>query len=122
MDGDIVFHDVSFRYNETKEVLSHINLTIKSGTTFGILGATGSGKSTLMYLLDRLYELPTENGTITIGGVDIRHIALPWLRGHIGIGLTGTVPVFENPAGNYFGRCEKPRHGGHSPLCPFGRH
>ncbi|HIW14750.1 MAG TPA: ABC transporter ATP-binding protein/permease [Firmicutes bacterium] len=87
MDGDIVFHDVSFRYNETKEVLSHINLTIKSGTTFGILGATGSGKSTLMYLLDRLYELPTENGTITIGGVDIRHIALPWLRGHIGIVL-----------------------------------
>ena len=87
MDGDIVFHDVSFRYNETKEVLSHISLTIPAGSTFGILGATGSGKSTLMYLLDRLYELPEENGSITIGGVDIRHIALPWLRKHIGIVL-----------------------------------
>lgn len=87
MDGDIVFHNVSFRYNETKEVLQNINLTIPAGTTFGILGSTGSGKSTLMYLLDRLYELPEDSGTITIGGVDIRNISLDWLRGHIGIVL-----------------------------------
>ncbi len=87
MDGDIVFHNVSFRYNETKEVLQDINITIPAGSTFGILGSTGSGKSTLMYLLDRLYELPPENGSITIGGVDVRDISLDWLRGHIGIVL-----------------------------------
>lgn len=87
MDGDIVFRDVSFRYNETKEVLQNINITIPAGSTFGILGSTGSGKSTLMYLLDRLYELPRENGSITVGGVDVRDISLDWLRGHIGIVL-----------------------------------
>lgn len=87
MDGDIVFRNVSFRYNETKEVLQAINLTIPAGTTFGILGSTGSGKSTLMYLLDRLYELPEGSGSITIGGVDVRKISLDWLRSHIGIVL-----------------------------------
>ena len=87
MDGDIVFRDVSFRYNGNREVLQNINLTIPAGSTFGILGSTGSGKSTLFYLLDRLYELKPEDGTITIGGVDIREISLDWLRGHIGIVL-----------------------------------
>lgn len=87
MDGDIVFRNVSFRYNENREVLQDINFTIPAGSTFGILGSTGSGKSTLFYLLDRLYELEPEDGTITIGGVDIREISLDWLRGHIGIVL-----------------------------------
>ena len=87
MTGDIAFHNVSFAYNDTKEVVDHISFTIDAGTTFGILGATGSGKSTLMYLLDRLYELPEEDGSITISGVDIRNIKLDWLRSHIGIVL-----------------------------------
>jgi ATP-binding cassette subfamily B protein len=56
------------------EILKNVSFTIKKGSTLGILGGTGSGKSTLMYLLDRLYDLPKENGTITIGGVDIRKI------------------------------------------------
>ena len=73
MDGDIVFDHVSF--------------TIKAGTTFGILGATGSGKSTLMYLLDRLYELPEGQGRITVGGADIRDIKLSHLRRGIGMVL-----------------------------------
>lgn len=87
MDKDIVFDHVSFSYNNGADVLDDVSFTIKSGTTFGILGATGSGKSTLTYLLDRLYNLPAENGTITIGGVDINDIELAYLRKHIGIVL-----------------------------------
>ena len=88
MEGDIVFQNVNFGYNQSEGgVLHDVSFTIKAGTTFGVLGATGSGKSTLMYLLDRLYELPRENGSITIGGVDIRDIDLSYLRKNIGIVL-----------------------------------
>jgi len=88
MDGDIVFDHVSFGYPDSSVgVLEDVSFTIKAGTTFGILGATGSGKSTLMYLLDRLYELPEQEGKITIGGVDIRQIELAHLRKNIGIVL-----------------------------------
>ena len=86
--GDIVFDHVSFHYPQSPVgVLEDVSFTIKAGSTFGILGATGSGKSTLMYLLDRLYELPPEDGTITVGGVDIRKIKLDHLRRNIGIVL-----------------------------------
>ncbi len=86
--GDIVFDHVSFGYPDSGvDVLEDVSFTIKAGTTFGILGATGSGKSTLMYLLDRLYELPEGNGKITIGGTDIRNIRLSHLRRNIGIVL-----------------------------------
>ncbi len=85
--GDIEFKNVSFSYNENAETLENISFTVKEGTTLGILGSTGSGKSTLMYLLDRLYELPRENGSITIGGVDIRDMRLEDLRSKIGIVL-----------------------------------
>ena len=64
-----------------------MSFTVRGGTTIGILGGTGSGKSTLMYLLDRLYELPRGNGTITIDGVDIRDIPLSYLRENIGMVL-----------------------------------
>ena len=87
MNGDIVFDHVNFGYSDSSEVLKDVSFTVKAGTTFGILGATGSGKSTLMYLLDRLYELPEGCGTITVGGVDIRRIDLAHLRSHIGIVL-----------------------------------
>ena len=87
MDGDIVFDHVNFGYNEDTGVLHDVSFTIKAGSTFGILGATGSGKSTLMALLDRLYELPRENGKITIGGVDIREMDLAYLRKNTGIVL-----------------------------------
>ena len=69
------------------EILEDVSFTVKEGTTFGILGATGSGKSTLTYLLDRLYDLPEGQGTITIGGVDIRQIRRDHLRKNIGIVL-----------------------------------
>lgn len=85
---DIAFNHVSFQYeNGSAEILDDINFTIKAGTTVGILGGTGSGKSTLMYLLDRLYELPEENGSITIGGVNVRDIKLSCLRTNIGMVL-----------------------------------
>ena len=87
MDREIRFEHVSFGYEGAPEMLHDISLTIPAGSTLGILGGTGSGKSTLMYLLDRLYPLPPENGRITIGGVDIREIALEHLRGNIGLVL-----------------------------------
>ena len=87
LEGDIVFRHVNFGYHESTGVLKDVSFQIKAGTTFGILGATGSGKSTLMYLLDRLYELPEGSGEITIGGVDIRQIELAHLRKNIGIVL-----------------------------------
>ena len=88
MDRDIVFDNVSFTYdNGSAEVLHDVSLTIPAGSTLGILGGTGSGKSTLMYLLERLYELPPENGKITIGGVDIADIRKDYLRKNIGMVL-----------------------------------
>lgn len=87
MIGDICFEHVSYDYHGIKPVLKDINFTIKAGTTFGILGGTGSGKSTLMYLLDRLYELPDDCGKITIGGVNIKNFKLEWLRKNIGFVL-----------------------------------
>ncbi|WP_130837483.1 ABC transporter ATP-binding protein [Lachnoclostridium sp. Marseille-P6806] len=86
MDRDIAFDHVSFRYTpDAPEVLTDVSFTIPQGTTFGILGGTGSGKSTITCLLDRMYE-PTA-GSIRIGGVDIRDIRAEWLRGHIGLVL-----------------------------------
>ena len=82
---DIVFSHVSFAYEQGKQVLDDVSFTIPQGTTFGILGGTGSGKSTVVQLLTRLYEL--EEGTITLGGVDIRKFPLAWLRRHVGMVL-----------------------------------
>ena len=87
MDGDIRFEHVSFAYEGCPEMLHDISLTIPAGSTLGILGGTGSGKSTLMYLLDRLYPLEEGSGRITIGGRDIRRISLSHLRRNIGIVL-----------------------------------
>ena len=87
MDGDIRFEHVSFAYEGCPEMLHDIDLAIPAGSTLGILGGTGSGKSTLMYLLDRLYPLPEGSGRITVGGVDIRKIRLDHLRRNIGIVL-----------------------------------
>lgn len=86
MEGDIEFHNVSFGYGNEK-ILSDVSFKIEKGTTFGILGGTGSGKSTLMYLLNRLYDLPPENGKITVGGVDIADMKGEWVRQHVGMVL-----------------------------------
>ena len=86
MHGDIEFKNVSFSYGEAP-ILQNISFKIPQGTTFGILGSTGSGKSTLMYLLNRLYDLPAENGQITIGGVDVADMKGEWVRSNIGMVL-----------------------------------
>ena len=82
--GDIVFDHVTFGYGETP-VLQDVSFTIPQGSTFAILGGTGSGKSTLVHLLDRLYDL--QEGRITIGGVDIRSFTRESLRSQIGLVL-----------------------------------
>ena len=84
MEGDICFDHVTFGY-EGEEVLSDVSLTIPGGSTLGILGSTGSGKTTLMHLLNGLYN--PDKGEISISGVPIRNISLPWLRRHVGIVL-----------------------------------
>ena len=84
--GDIVFEHVTFSYGR-RNVLDDVSFTIPAGETFAVLGGTGAGKSTLAYLLDRLYELPEGCGRITIGGVDIRKISRRSLRQHIGLVL-----------------------------------
>lgn len=87
MTGDIVFDHVNFAYEGCPQMLHDISFTMKAGTTLGILGGTGSGKSTMMLLLDKLYDLPPENGHITIGGVDINDIRTEHLRRNIGMVL-----------------------------------
>ena len=86
LDGDIVFENVSFSYGE-QEVLKNISFTVERGTTLGILGATGSGKSTVTYLLNRLFDLEPGCGRITIGGIDIREIDRAYLRRNVGLVL-----------------------------------
>lgn len=86
MFQDITFDHVTFQYeNNSKPVLDDVSFHVKAGSTIGILGATGSGKSTLMYLLNRLYEL--NEGHIYIGNTDIKKIKLSYLRDHIGMVL-----------------------------------
>ncbi len=87
INQDIVFDHVNFSYEEGGPVLKDVTFTIPAGKTFAILGNTGSGKSTLVHLLNRLYDLPDGCGTITIGGVDIRDIDRRYLRSQIGMVL-----------------------------------
>ncbi|MGN1019777.1 MAG: ABC transporter ATP-binding protein [Aristaeellaceae bacterium] len=84
LHGDIVFDHVSFAYpDDNVPVLRDVSFTIPAGCTAAVLGGTGSGKSTMMYLLQRLYE-PT-GGKITIGGVNILDIDRSYLRSHVGL-------------------------------------
>lgn len=87
LDGDICFDHVSFRYEGGQDVLRDVSFTVPAGTTLGILGGTGSGKSSLMHLVDRLYDLPEGGGRITIGGVDIKDIRRDYLRRNVGLVL-----------------------------------
>ncbi len=86
-DGSIDFNDVSFKYSAKAEkyALSDIDLHIKSGMTVGILGGTGSSKTTLVQLIARLYDV-TE-GCIKVGGVDVREYDLNTLRGEVAMVL-----------------------------------
>ncbi len=87
MSGDIVFEHVSFSYDGTNSVLSDVSFKADAGSTIGILGGTGSGKTTLMELLDRIYDLKDGNGRITAGGRDIKTFDRNEYRKNIGMVL-----------------------------------
>ena len=85
--GNIEFNNLSFSYAANKPVLNNINLKIKSGETLAIVGHTGSGKTTLISLLSRLYNLPLNNRSINIDGVNIQDITRDSLLDHMAIVL-----------------------------------
>lgn len=83
--GDIDFKDVRFSYIEGEEVLKGVSFSVKQGQTIAIVGATGAGKSTIVNLLNRFYDI--NSGTIAIDGIDIKTLSLQNLREHIAIVL-----------------------------------
>ncbi|MBR6315902.1 MAG: ABC transporter ATP-binding protein [Lachnospiraceae bacterium] len=86
-DGSIRFSDVTFRYQETSEkpVLDHINLEIASGQTVGIIGSTGSSKTSLVNLISRIYDV--SSGSVFVGGKDVRTYDLETLRNQVAMVL-----------------------------------
>ncbi|UII54361.1 ABC transporter ATP-binding protein/permease [Cytobacillus spongiae] len=83
LNGNIAFQDVSFSYDEHKQVLSHINLQIRAGETVAFVGPSGAGKSTICSLIPRFYDV--NEGSISIDGIDIRDLTKKSLRSQIGI-------------------------------------
>lgn len=90
-NGDIRFENVSFRYSRTAEapVLDHINLEIKSGETIGIIGGTGSSKTSLVNLISRLYDV--DEGAVYVGGRDVRDYDMDALRNQVSVVLQQNV-------------------------------
>ena len=86
--GDISFHDVTFGYNSYDPVLEHINLDVKKGEMIGLVGASGTGKSTMINLIMRLYDV--DRGSITVDGVDLREIKQESFHDQIGVVLQET--------------------------------
>lgn len=86
-EGYIVFDDVSFSYNGTSNAVSHISFSLERGKTLGIIGGTGSGKSTIINLMMRFYD--PQKGNIFVDGKNIKSYELPSLRRHFGV-------VFQN--------------------------
>ena len=90
-NGDIVFNNVSFKYskNAEKYALANINLNIKSGQTIGVIGGTGSSKTTFVNLISRLYD--TTEGEILVGGVNVKDYDLTTLRNQVSVVLQKNV-------------------------------
>lgn len=90
-DGSVVFKDVNFKYSKTADryALADIDLTIQSGETVGILGGTGSSKTSLIQLISRLYDVT--DGSVTVGGVDVRNYDLETLRNQVAVVLQKNV-------------------------------
>lgn len=90
-DGSIEFSNVMFRYYKESEepVLNNINLSIKSGETIGIIGGTGSSKTSLVNLISRLYDV--SEGSVKVGNVDVREYDLDTLRNHVSVVLQKNV-------------------------------
>lgn len=89
--GDIAFEDVSFSYSNDMEkaILHHINLEIKEGETIGIIGATGSSKTSLINLISRLYDV--SEGSVKVGGIDVRKYDMESLRNQVAVVLQKNV-------------------------------
>ena len=81
--GDVRFSDVSFAYEPGAPTLTDVSLDVPAGSTLAVVGATGSGKTTLGYLLARLYDV--DSGSITIDGVDVRDLSLATLASTVGV-------------------------------------
>jgi len=90
-DGSVTFENVSFSYGGKggKPVLQNVNLSIRAGETIGVIGGTGSSKSTLVSLISRLYD--ATEGTVRVGGVDVREYDLDALRGEVSVVLQKNV-------------------------------
>ena len=99
-DGSIEFDHVTFRYNagSEKPILSDINLSIRSGETIGLIGGTGSAKSSLVNLISRLYDV--QEGAVKVGGLDVRKYDMEALRNQVSVVLQKNVlfsgTIFEN--------------------------
>lgn len=89
-NGSIDFDNVHFRYHKTseEEVLTDINLHIKSGETIGIIGGTGCGKTSLVNLISRLYDV--QQGSVKVGGVDVKDYDMKFLRDQVSVVLQKT--------------------------------
>ena len=99
-DGSITFDHVTFRYNKTsdKPILDDVNLSIRSGETIGVIGGTGSSKSSLVNLISRLYDV--SEGAVLVGGKDVRSYDLDTLRDEVSVVLQNNVlfsgTIYEN--------------------------
>ena len=85
VEGVIEFKDVSFQYEQTKEVLQHVNLKLEKGRKLALVGPSGGGKTTLCHLLPNFYKLAPDGGSILIDGTDIRQLTMESVRRNIGI-------------------------------------
>jgi ATP-binding cassette subfamily B protein len=88
-DGSVDFEDASFGYGDSRNCLKHIDLHIRSGETIGIIGGTGSGKSSLVQLIPRLYDV--RSGRVLVGGTDVKEIDLDTLRSSVAMVLQKNV-------------------------------
>ena len=99
-DGSVTFDHVTFRYNKTsdKPILDDVNLSIRSGETIGVIGGTGSSKSSLVNLISRLYDV--SEGEVLVGGKDVRSYDLDTLRDEVSVVLQNNVlfsgTIYEN--------------------------
>ncbi len=98
LNGEIEFRDVSFGYNEGKEVLSHVSFKINAGETVAIMGETGSGKTSLINLIPRCYDVTS--GEVLVDGVNVRYRKLHDLRKNIGVAMQDVLLWSDTIEGN----------------------